>query len=206
MAAYAALHGTPAAPFLAVADTFFIASGGTEAALAMQRIYLAVNSATTEQEMDAAAGTIIAELSGPAADAILNALIWGAGRGIAKVGSRLEVDPNSLGMGGGNIRFREAAAKSWDWEHILDAHSENGATAKQRNKPDQVFTGYSETEIMGIGKRAWAGRKKLETQIDPTNGETRIRYRGYDPRTKTTVDFWYNLDTRNVETMYPIKS
>ncbi len=105
-AAYGALHGTPAAPFLAVVDTFFLVSGGTELALGMQRIYNAVNGATTEEEMDAAAGVLAEELSGPAADAILNTLLWGAGKAAGKLASKLKPDPNSINSLPGNIGWR----------------------------------------------------------------------------------------------------
>lgn len=109
LGAYAALHGTPAAPFLLVADVGFAVSGGTETALAMQRIYLAIDIATTEKEMDAAAENFIEELSGPAADGIMGIVFWSTGRGAGWLSSRIEVDPTTFGMSGGNIRRRPSA-------------------------------------------------------------------------------------------------
>ncbi len=79
IAAYAAIHGTPLAPFLLVADVGMAAAGGTEAALAIFEVFLALDSATTQDELEQAEQLMIDKLSGPMADAIVKILTLGAG-------------------------------------------------------------------------------------------------------------------------------
>jgi len=88
-AAYAALHGTPLAPFLAVADVGFAVSVGAETALALFQIYLDVNGATTQAELEQAAQGISNQLTGRVVDAVLSLLAKGAKAGGLKPGTSL---------------------------------------------------------------------------------------------------------------------
>jgi len=118
--AYMALHGTPAAPLLLVGDVYFAADGGIEAALAMQRVWNSIKFATTDQEINEASNILIEELSGPAADALLGMLTWGAGRVVGKASDYIEikVDPTKLGMNGGSISVRWKEPKTIKNGHL----------------------------------------------------------------------------------------
>ncbi len=147
MTAYMALHGTPAAPLLLIADTYFAASGGTEAALALQRVWNSVKFATTDEEINEAANTLVEELSGPAADALLSLLTWGAGRAAGKASDYIEikVDPTKLGMNGGNISARWRQPKT-----IRNRHLANNVHPKTKVPFDK--NGYSVFEDLGKAK------------------------------------------------------
>lgn len=101
----------------------------------------------------------------------------------------------------------QPAAKSWDWTHIFLNHSATGAVAKQRNKPDQVFGQLSNDQIKAVVQRAWSTRKKIQTQIGPGptgDEQCRMLYSGVDAESGYVVEFWYNLNTKTVETAYPV--
>ncbi|SFJ33528.1 TonB-dependent receptor [Planctomicrobium piriforme] len=84
MTAYAAAHASPLAPGLVVVDAYFTISGGIDIGLALQKIYLEVNSAVDEDSLDQAANVFIEEASGPLADGILSIALLAAGKGAAK--------------------------------------------------------------------------------------------------------------------------
>jgi hypothetical protein len=92
--AYSALHGTPFAPFLLVADVGLAASVGSQTALALFQIYLAVNGTTTEAELNQAARSISNQLTGRVVDAMLSLLAKGAKLGAATPGKTLGVHLN----------------------------------------------------------------------------------------------------------------
>jgi hypothetical protein len=84
MGGYFAAHATLAGPALLVFDASLIIYGGSEPALAMWEFYLALENATTQAELDAAAGELTELLSGPMADGLINLLMLGAAKGIPK--------------------------------------------------------------------------------------------------------------------------
>jgi RHS repeat-associated protein len=98
--------------------------------------------------------------------------------------------------------FRGPAAKSFDWEHIIQNHSDAGLVAQQRTT-GTVFSGLTNRQIMTRVQSAWKSRKLLQTQVTALG--TRLRYRGTDPVSKEVVEFWFNKDTQTVETAYPIR-
>ena len=95
------------------------------------------------------------------------------------------------------------AAKAYNWEHIIDRHSEWGKTAKQSGIKD-VFYGLNENEIKRAVKNAWKNREKIKTQVEPLTEEKNIKYRGEDPESGYVIEIWLNEDTRTVTTAYPV--
>ena len=85
IAAYAAAHASPMAPGLAILDAYFLGSSATEVGGVLWQLYLDLDSATTEQELNAAAASLSKVLAGPIADGLLKALMVGAGKGAGKV-------------------------------------------------------------------------------------------------------------------------
>lgn len=124
IAGYATLHGTPAAPFLAVGDAYFLASGGTQTALGLQKIYLAVNDATTEWELDDAASAIVEAASGPLADAMFSFALFGAG----KVGKLLKTKFKKADVPSQAVESAERAIESTRPKTVGDGftYSESG--------------------------------------------------------------------------------
>jgi RHS repeat-associated protein len=98
-------------------------------------------------------------------------------------------------------------AKGFNWEHIFENHHPQGAIAKERiaaggrNSYD-IFYNRSKNEIKRIVSRAWENRSKLREQVSP-DGVKRFMYQGTDPVTGLEIHFWYNTETRIVETAYP---
>ncbi|MCB0036462.1 MAG: hypothetical protein KDE51_20660 [Anaerolineales bacterium] len=92
---------------------------------------------------------------------------------------------------------------SFDWDHIFDRHSDWGSVAQQSGNKT-IFEGLTEQQIRGRVKDAWSNRKLLETQEDIVTGIKRQRYRGVDSVSGQTVEFWYNVTDKIVETAYPI--
>jgi hypothetical protein len=107
--------------------------------------------------------------------------------------------------GGFGIKFRGPAAKGFDWEHILERHSDAGDVAQQRAAQGKgtTFEGLTVDQIKARVQAAWRNRELVQPQIDHA-GATRMRYRGVDPVSGQTVEMWYNQDTGIVETAYPI--
>jgi RHS repeat-associated protein len=87
-AAYATAHGTPAAPFLVVADVGFAVSAGTETTLALLDIYFAVNDSIDEGDLKQASKVLSDQLAGKVADEVLGVILKGIGRGAGKVAGR----------------------------------------------------------------------------------------------------------------------
>ncbi len=100
--------------------------------------------------------------------------------------------------------FRGPAAKDFDWEHIIDRHSEWGRTARQSGVKT-IYYGLTEAQIKRSIMNAWKNREKVETQDDLVTGERRIRYRGIDPETGYVSEMWLNQNSKTVETAYPIE-
>lgn len=98
--------------------------------------------------------------------------------------------------------FRGPAAKRFNWQHIFDRHCDNGMIAQQSGAKT-VFAGLTEVQIRARVKAAWRKRKRIKSQIDPL-GVERILYRGTATRNHEVVEFWYNMNTRTVETAYPV--
>jgi len=91
----------------------------------------------------------------------------------------------------------------FDWDHIYDRHSDWGSVAQQSGQKT-IFEGLNESQIRGRVTSAWRQRKLMETQTDFATGIARQRYRGIDPVSGQTIEFWYNVETKVVETAYPI--
>jgi type IV pilus assembly protein PilY1 len=114
---------------------------------------------------------------------------------------------NSGSRASGN--FRGPAAKGFDWEHILDRHSQRGRIAQQRlrqdpNYIDNIFENMTDNEIKASIRRAWKNRNKIKTQAPGPGEASRIKYRGYDPETGYTIEIWQNKGTGIIETAYPV--
>jgi hypothetical protein len=73
------------APGLAILDAYFLGSSATEVGGVLWQLYLDLESATTEQELNAAAASLSKVLAGPIADGLLKVLMVGAGKGSGKV-------------------------------------------------------------------------------------------------------------------------
>jgi len=65
------------------------------------------------------------------------------------------------------------------------------------------FTGLNQSQIKARCKAAWDNRSLQETQVDPS-GTMRLRYRGKDPVSGETIEFWFNKSSGLVETAYPV--
>lgn len=147
----------------------------------------------------------------------LGLAMWGLG-----LLSRLTGDAGYLhgpdiggGGGGGGVvpsgnkgAFRGPAAKGYDWGHIIDHHAPWGSVAKQRKvagRLNDVFENMTEAQIKASVQSAWKDRSRIQTQINPATGETRILYRGRDLNSGYTIEMWYNQNTGIVETAYPLQ-
>ncbi len=100
--------------------------------------------------------------------------------------------------------FRGPAAKHFDWQHIFDNHSDKGIVALQSTRKT-TFVGLSEAQIKIRVKAAWRNRNRIRSQLG-ASGIERIVYRGTDADSGEVIEFWYNADTRTVETAYPVKA
>jgi hypothetical protein len=98
--------------------------------------------------------------------------------------------------------FRGPAARRFDWQHIFDRHSEKGIIAHQSGKKT-VFVGLTEAQIRARVKAAWRKRKRIRSQVDLL-GIERVLYRGTATRDREVIEFWYNQETKTVETAYPV--
>ncbi len=98
--------------------------------------------------------------------------------------------------------FRGPAARRFDWQHIFDRHSENGLIARHSSRK-AIFIGLSEAQIKARVRAAWRKRKRIKSQYGPL-GLERILYRGTATRSPEMIEFWYNVETRTVETAYPV--
>lgn len=96
--AYAGLHATPAAPFLAIVDVYMLGDGAADMGNALWQLYLDLDSATTEKELDEASKGLSKQLSGPVADALVKALLLGGGKAAATFNKRykVEIDQDAL--------------------------------------------------------------------------------------------------------------
>jgi hypothetical protein len=130
--------------------------------------------------------------------------------GIQQAVGEVAADILNFGIGlGQTIMFRGGAARSFDWDHIMNNHSEGGKVANERLKGtngqyDGIFRNMNEGQIKGAVKEAWANREKVQTQSDPVSGVVRELYRGTDTKSNLTIEMWYNTTTKVVETAYPI--
>ena len=89
---YAALHATPLAPGIAVLDAYMLGSSAAETGNAIFQLYLDLDSATTQQELDQAARNLSSLLSGPIADAMLKVLVLGAAKGAREFNKRYKIE------------------------------------------------------------------------------------------------------------------
>lgn len=90
--------------------------------------------------------------------------------------------------------FRGPAALGFDWEHILEAHSDTGLIARQSGKKD-IFAGLTDDQVKATVQAAWKLREKIKTQKD-FSGAERIKYRGKDVLGGRTIEFWFNTQTK----------
>ncbi len=98
--------------------------------------------------------------------------------------------------------FRGPSARGFDWEHILENHSDNGRVARQSGKKT-LFIGLTDAQIRARVMAAWRKRQRIRSQFDPLGAE-RIVYRGTANRNREVIEFWYNVQTKIVETAYPL--
>ncbi len=99
--------------------------------------------------------------------------------------------------------FRGPAAKKFDWQHILERHSRNGIIAQQSGL--KTTFSMTDNQIKRRVMAAWRNRSRIRSQFDPL-GVERILYRGIAPRAHEEIEFWYNVDTKTVETAYPLRT
>lgn len=99
--------------------------------------------------------------------------------------------------------FRGPRARRFDWEHILERHSDRGAIAQQSGVKT-AFVNLTDEQIKARIQAAWRKRSRVRTQEDPL-GVERILYRGSDAKSSVVVEFWYNVTTGIVETAYPVR-
>ncbi len=99
--------------------------------------------------------------------------------------------------------FRGPAALGFDWDHILEAHSSRGSIARQSGKKD-IFANLTDDQIKASVQAAWKQRQKIKTQKG-FSGTERIKYRGEDVLGGRVIEFWFNTQTKMVETAYPIE-
>jgi hypothetical protein len=102
--------------------------------------------------------------------------------------------------------------KSFDWQHIWNHHHPSGEVAAARLAAQQAGSsrvvdffpaGWTMTDIQHAVKNAVSGKLKNLTQQTGADGAFRIKYRGVDSDSGTTIEFWYNKTLRLVETAYP---
>lgn len=82
---YSSLHGTPLAPALLIADGYFLVDGGTEVGLAAWKIYLAIDAACDQRDIDHAADVFAGQMAGPVADKLIDLIARGVGKGFGKL-------------------------------------------------------------------------------------------------------------------------
>ena len=97
--------------------------------------------------------------------------------------------------------FKGPAAKGFDWEHIMDRHAPWGKTARQSGKKN-IFENMTENEIKRAVRNAWKNREKILTQKE----ENRIKYRGYDAKTRYLIEIWQDKETGEIKSAYPINN
>lgn len=99
--------------------------------------------------------------------------------------------------------FKGPNARGFDWDHILDRHSERGGVARQSGIKT-LFAGLTEEQIKARVRAAWRKRSRVKTQYGSLGAE-RIFYHGADAKSGEVIGFWYNLTTRIVETAFPVR-
>ncbi len=99
--------------------------------------------------------------------------------------------------------FRGPAARAFDWVHIFERHTESGIVARQSGIKT-LFSDQSDEQIKTLIRSAWRKRSRVKSQFNDL-GVERISYRGIVPRSGQVIQFWYNTDTKIVETAYPIR-
>lgn len=100
--------------------------------------------------------------------------------------------------------FRGPAAVAFDWVHIFERHTESGLVARQSGLKT-LFSGLTEEQIKTLIRAAWKKRSRIKSQFDPL-GVERILYQGTAPRSGQAIQFWYNVETKIVETAYPVRT
>ena len=136
--------------------------------------------------------------AGTGKDAITNKKLSNLERGVAvlsvlaAVSGALETEAAA---------FRGAAAKGFDWDHIITNHAPWGEVAGLIGNRKTIFRAADARELKSIVTTAWSTGKRVGTQW--WGGVERISYIGYDARSNQTVEFWYNASTKIVETAYP---
>jgi hypothetical protein len=81
---YAMAHASPLAPALAVLDTYYLGTSGTDAGLAMWQIYLDLDSATTDADLTNASASLSELVSGPLAELLVKFVKIKAGRALGE--------------------------------------------------------------------------------------------------------------------------
>ena len=102
--------------------------------------------------------------------------------------------------------FRGPAAQKFNWTHIFNNHAPWGRVALQRTRMSRnsIFQGLNESQIMARVKGAWKDRELVGSQTDPY-GVLKAKYRGVDPGSGSTLEFWFDVASKTVDTAYPIK-
>lgn len=66
--------------------------------------------------------------------------------------------------------FRGPAARRFDWEHILERHSDEGSVARQSGVKTP-FIGLTGEQIKARVRAAWRKRSRVKTQQGPLGVE-----------------------------------
>jgi len=110
---------------------------------------------------------------------------------------------DASGNGSGKGNFCGPAAKSFNWEHILSGHQQDGERASQSGKKT-LFENMSESQIKAAVLTAWKNRELLKSQDNPLANLKRLKYQGLDAVSGYLIEFWFNTETCEVETAYPV--
>lgn len=103
-----------------------------------------------------------------------------------------------------SVDFPGPSARKFDWDHIFERHSDQGAMALQSSSKT-IFSGLTQGQIKARVRSAWR-RRSLRKSQRTVSGVERLFYRGVDPKSGEVVMFWYNVKTKIVETAYPMRS
>ncbi len=94
---------------------------------------------------------------------------------------------------------------SIDIDHTYDNHHPHGQGARKPGAKKDLFPCWmTKSDIEKSIKRAFSGKKKIGSRQPDFDGSgQRQRFRGFDPKTGLTIVFWYNHNTKTIETAWP---
>ena len=106
-------------------------------------------------------------------------------------------------------KIRGRSASGFDWDHIFDNHADWGKVNKQRTGTYHTsFGGLTKEQIKARVNAAWKTREIRKTQHGGYDKHgvkhaDRIIYDGVDPRSGQTIRFWFNVETKIIESAAP---